>query len=67
MKRATSLLAALALVAGSATLGAQPIDTPTDDVMDDSAAGATMTYPVDTDRDGRTDGELVLEHSDSLA
>ena len=70
MKRAKSILygaAALLLAAGSAT--AEPFaDTQPDGMlMDDSATSATTVYSVDEDRDGRTDRELILEQSDSLA
>jgi hypothetical protein len=56
---------ALLIAAGSATAG--PIaDAP--DAMDmDSATTASTIYPVDEDRDGRTDRLLILEQSDSLA
>lgn len=60
------LLAALLIVAGSAT--AEPsADTPGSIAMDDSATSASTQYQVDEDRDGRTDRLLILEHSDSLA
>jgi len=60
------LLAALLIVAGSAT--AEPsVDTPGSEVRDDSATGASTMYDVDEDRDGRTDRLLILEQSDSLA
>ena len=32
-----------------------------------SASNATAIYDVDDDRDGRSDRQLILEHSDSLA
>lgn len=60
------LLAALLIVAGSAT--ADPsADTPGSVTMDDSATGASTIYEVDEDRDGRPDRLLILEQSDSLA
>ena len=70
MNRAKSILygaSALLLAAGSAT--AEPLaDTRPDGMlMDDSATSATTVYSVDEDRDGRTDRELILEQSDSLA
>ncbi|HJQ41305.1 MAG TPA: hypothetical protein VKB93_29545 [Thermoanaerobaculia bacterium] len=69
MKLAKSILygaTALAFAAGSAT--AQPADTPSDGIlMEDSATNASTVYPVDEDRDGRTDRLLILEQSDSLA
>ena len=70
MKRAKSILygaTALLLAAGSAT--AEPFaDTQPDGMlMEDSATNASTIYSVDEDRDGRTDRELILEQSDSLA
>ena len=70
MKRAMCILygaSALLLAAASAT--AEPFaDTQTDGMlMEDSSADASAIYSVDEDRDGRTDRELILEHSDSLA
>ena len=62
MKPAKSILygaTALVLVAGSAIAGDPPADVPSDSM--------TMIYGVDDDRDGRTDRELILEQSDSLA
>ena len=68
MKRAKSILygaTALAFAAGSA-LAADPL-APSDSMMDSSAPDAAMMYEVDENRDGRTDGVLLLEQSDSLA
>jgi hypothetical protein len=71
MKRAKSILygaTALAIVAGSAIANNTFADTPSDIMsMDESSAGASTAYPIDDDRDGRTDRLLILEHSDSLA
>ena len=52
---------AIVLVAGSAT--AQTFDE--EDAA--TSASASAQYSVDEDRDGRTDSELILEQSDSLA
>ena len=70
MKRAKCILygaTALLLAAGSAT--AEPFaDTQLDGMlMEDSSTNASTIYSVDEDRDGRTDRELLLDLSDSLA
>jgi predicted lipoprotein with Yx(FWY)xxD motif len=64
MKRAAL---ALLIAAGSAT--AEPsVDTPSDSTgMENAPASASTIYPVDEDRDGRSDRLLILEQSDSLA
>ena len=50
---------AILLFAASATAQTFP--------EEDAVSSASTVYSVDEDRDGRTDGELVLEQSDSLA
>ena len=70
MNRAKSILygaSALLLAVGSAT--AEPFaDTRPDGMlMENSPTNASTIYSVDEDRDGRTDRELILEQSDSLA
>lgn len=71
MKPAKSILygaTALVLVAGSAIVGDPLADVPSGSMsMSDSATTASAMYGVDDDRDGRTDRELILEQSDSLA
>jgi hypothetical protein len=63
MKR---VAAVLLIAAGSAT--AEPFaDAPSDGMGMESSSTASAIYPVDEDRDGRTDRLLILEQSDSLA
>jgi hypothetical protein len=56
----------LLIAAGSAT--AEPfVDAPSDRIGMEGSSTASAIYPVDEDRDGRTDRLLILEQSDSLA
>ena len=58
---------ALLIAAGSAS-AEPPASTPSDSLnMESSSTSASAIYPVDEDRDGRTDRLLILEQSDSFA